>query len=287
MAKQRVKVLVDSTAGIGPNLSRRWGLVVVPLYLTFGQSSYRDGVDLQPGDFYRRLAASTTNPSSAAPSPGDFARACAEALEAEHQSVLIVTVSAKLSGTYGSAMIAAKQFDPHRVAVLDTGQGAGALALVAERAAAAANDGGDLDEVLAAARAASRSTAVFMALDTLQYLLRSGRISAPKAAMAEWLRVRPVVTVQGGSLQIIRKARTMRRATQTMLDLLDLCCGKAEQLLVMYGDQDAGAVKLEERLRKKYPQSEINTSPVSGVIGCNAGPGILGVAVHSATGIER
>jgi DegV family protein with EDD domain len=275
-----VKVLVDSTAGISSELAQSWGVDVVPLYLIWDEITYRDGIDLLPTSFYSKLAQSNSNPKTSAPTPADFIAACRTALGAGHRQILIVTVTPNMSATHANASLAAREFGAETVVVLDSGQGAGAQALIAGYAAQLARAGSSLQEVAESAQAVCRYTEVFMAVNTLQYLRRSGRISGTRAALGELIQLKPILTFVDHRLQVIAKPRTLSRATNWLLEHLTRSRQYAEQVLVMYADTPDLAAKLAEQITDRLPKIQLDMSPVSGVVGGHTGPGLLGLAVR-------
>ena len=272
-----IRVLVDSTAGVNPELARRWGLGVVPFYLTWGERTYRDGMDLLPGDFYRMLAEADVNPKTAAPNPGDFGKECVAAFESGHDGVVIVSPSPKMSAAHPNACSAARELSEDRVKVVDSGQGAGAQALTAGRAAAVAARGAAIAEVVAAAEEARDRTELFMAVSTFRYLRRSGRLSPTRAMMGEAISLKPILTFSDGALSVIEKPRTMHRAIDRLMALAT--AGDLRQALVMYADDPSRAEELRRTLAERMPAASVDISPVSGVVGGHTGPGLLGIAL--------
>ena len=275
-----VKVLVDSTAGINPALARKWGIGVVPLYLTWGERTYRDLTGDLPGDFYTELARARVNPVTAAPNPADFFTAYQEAQEAGFRQILVVTASAEMSATHSHAHRAAEEIGGGTVVVLDSGQGAGAQALIAAHAARVAMQGAPLADVAAAAREAGRSTQLFMAVDTLRFLRRSGRLSGPQASLGELIQLKPILTFRDGRLHVVEKPRTMRRAVGRLIERVAGHAQQPAQVLIMHANTPVAAEGLAALIRQRWDDIEIDTSPVSWVVGGHTGPGLLGLAVR-------
>jgi DegV family protein with EDD domain len=273
-----IQVLVDSSAGISPELARQWDVDVVPFYLTWDDCTYRDGVDLLPADFYAMLAETDRNAKTAAPNPADFARAYAAAIAKGHPQVLVVTPSPAMSAAHANACLAAREFGEDRAVVLNSGQGAGAQALIAASAARLASQGRPVSEIVAAAETACRFTEMWMAVGTLRYLRRSGRLPMAKAVIGELINMKPILTFADGRLTVRERPRTMRRAVAYLVDLVGE--GDPEHVLVMYADDRTGAAELAGAISERLPHAEVDMSPVSGVVGGHTGPGLLGVAVR-------
>lgn len=273
-----IKVVVDSSAGISADMGERRGVRVVPLTLTFGDKTYRDGIDLLPADFYALLARSKQNPQTSAPSVSDFATCYQQLYAAGYRHVVVITVTQTMSGTYSNARLAAEQGDPSAVTVIDSGQGAGSQALMAAYAAQIAESGGTLDEVLKAVSVAQTTTRLLMAVSTLKYLQRSGRLSAPQAVMGEAIQIKPILTFREGRLAVEKRVRTMRRAIDYMLDYLQ--SGTPEHILIMHAEPNDASRAFADRIRAQWGSARIDSAPVSGIVGGHTGPGLLGVAVR-------
>jgi DegV family protein with EDD domain len=287
MRRARLKTLVDSTAGISPSLAERWGVGVVPLYVTWEGRTFRDGLDLSPADFYAQLAGSATNPATAAPNPADFESACRSAFAEGYDQVLIVTASAQLSATYDHARLAAREFSDDAVAVLDCRQGAGAQALIAAYAAALARTGTTLAEAVPAVEAACRSTNLLMAVSTLTFLHRSGRLSRTRALMGDLLGMKPILTFQDGRLTVVAKPRSTRRAIDSLLASVEHEPASIAHVLVMYADAVEPAEELRAAVQARLPDIPVDASPVSAVVGGHSGPGLLGLALRRVASGEK
>lgn len=273
-----VKVVVDSSAGLGAELALRWGIMVVPFYVGWDGKTHRDGT--LGTEFYRQLERSESNPHTSAPNPADFIAAIDQALGEGHRNVVIVTPTPNMTGVHSHATVAAREFGNGTVAVLDSGQGAGAQALIAVGAARAANRGEDLNAVAAAAEVAARETEIYMAVNTLKFLRRSGRISAAQATMGELIKMRPILTFVDNKLQVVAKPRTNRRAMSWLVEHFSSVGREAADVLVMYADTPEQAKVLAHRISRRLMPAELELAPVSGVVGGNTGPGLLGVAVR-------
>lgn len=277
-----VRVIVDSSAGIDPELAARWNVAVVPFYVTFDRQTYLDGVDNLPQNFYALLDQLDTNPVTAAPNVSDFVAACRTALSEGYQQVILITASEAMSAVYANACLAAREIGEDSVSVLDSGQGAGGQALIAAYAAQLADAGAPLAEVLACARVACETTKLFMAVDTLRFLRRSGRISAPQEFMGGLIRLKPVLTFEQGRLQVVAKPRTQRRAVQLLIDHVVDGKRSPEHILLMYADDPSAIAEMRERILEHTPKVTIDAGPVSSVVGGHTGPGLFGVAARYA-----
>src|SRR2546430_1580452 len=205
--RRPVAVVTDSTAGLPDELIAERGVTVVPLTVSIDGASGREGVDVTPGDVAKALVARRSSVTTSRPSPGEFTTAYDRLLDEGAAGIVSVPLSAKLSGTYESARLAAVAY-PDRVAVVDsqsTGMGLGFAVLAA---------GGlpDLDSAVAAARAAVARTTTLFYVDTLEYLRRGGRIGAASALLGTALSVKPILRMVDGEIVVRDKVRTASRA---------------------------------------------------------------------------
>ncbi|OLB80473.1 MAG: fatty acid-binding protein DegV [Actinobacteria bacterium 13_2_20CM_2_71_6] len=279
MARGTVAVVTDSTAGLPDALVSRYHLTVVPLTVTIGGTSGREGVDVAPADVAKALEGPRATVTTSRPSPGEFAAAYARLLDAGAPGIVSVHLSAKLSGTQESARLAAAEF-PGRVAVVDsqsTGMGLGFCALAAAGTR-------DLDAARAAALAAVRRTTTLFYVDTLEYLRRGGRIGAASALLGTALSVKPILHMVDGEIVVRDKVRTASRALARLVDLAIEAAGDAEvevgvHHLAAPGRAEELVVRLTERLGDRLLacyQTEIGAA-----VGAHVGPGLASVVVHT------
>src|SRR2546430_1590707 len=245
MARGTVAVVTDSTAGLPDALVSRYHLTVVPLTVTIGGTSGREGVDVAPADVAKALEGPRATVTTSRPSPGEFAAAYARLLDAGAPGIVSVHLSAKLSGTQESARLAAAEF-PGRVAVVDsqsTGMGLGFCALAAAGTR-------DLGAGGAGARAAVRRTTTLFYVDTLEYLRGGGRIGAASALLGTALSVKPILHMVDGEIVVRDKVRTASRALARLVDLAVEAAGDAQVAVgVHHPAAPAPAGELGVRLR--------------------------------------
>jgi DegV family protein with EDD domain len=275
-----VKVLVDSSCGVGAGLADLWGVGVVPMYVTWGGTTYREGVDLLPADFYRGLVQGDQIPKTSAPNVADFARAYAQHAAQGFRHVVVVAPSTTLTGVAQNALLGAREVSAIGVSVIDSRQGAGSQALIAAHAARRARQGGTADEVVAAAEAATECAGVWLCMDTIRYLRRAGRISAAQAIAAEAMRMKPIVSFVDGALSVVDRPRTRSRATARLMAQLDGPAMGSRHLLAMYSDDPGDGDELARLLKLRFPADDviIDTCAISAVVGGSSGSGTRGVA---------
>lgn len=277
---QRVAVVTDSTASIPRELLPP-GVRVVPLLLQIGPRTVVDDAYFTSADLVQALRAHESVTTSR-PAPSALEAAYRAALAGGAERVVSVHISAELSGTWDSARLAAQEFDYGQIRVVDsrsTGMGLGFAVLAAARAAAG---GARAAEVQDAAVAVVDRTSCLFYVDTLEYLRRGGRISAPQALLGTALSVKPLLHVQNGRIVPLEKVRTAGRAIARMLDLaVTAAGGESAEIAVQHLGAPERAEEVAAALVVRLPRaSVIATSEVGAAVGAHTGPGTVGVIVR-------
>ena len=274
----KVLVVTDSSATVPAHLVQELGIRVVPILLNLNGQTYRDGIDVTPGEVYRLLRSSKRLPTTAAPSAGDFLRVYAAAAQ-EVSGIVSIHLPTELSATYSVASTSSQLVDGPPVRLVDSqsvAMGQGFVVLEAARAAAA---GADLEAVVARAEEVARKVHVYATLDTLEYLRRGGRIGGAAALAGTVLRIKPMVYVAEGTVNAFAKPRTMSRAIQLMLDQM---AKVAENLTlhaaILQADAPEEAEDLRQRVASSFDCAELHVTEFTPVMGVHAGPGVLGLA---------
>lgn len=270
-----VAVVTDSAANLPADAGRGLGIQTVPLRLHLGDRSFRDGVDLAPGDFYRRLREGTDAGSTATPGFSEFLSAFERTGERE---IVCVTVASTMSGVHDQAVLAADRFEG-RVEVVDSGGASMAEGFVVLEAARAAARGESLAAVAVRARAVAESSWFIAAVDTFEYLRRSGRVNALAAWAATMLDIKPVFSFHDGQARGLARPRTRRRALERVVsETLELIHGRPAHLAVVHAAAPAEAAELMRRLASSVDLLESFSVEATPVIGAHTGPGLLGAA---------
>lgn len=277
----RVAIVTDSTADLADDVVAASGIRVVPLYVTFGERQFRSGVDLSMDEFWdRMLAPDAPFPTTAAASPGGFVSAFRDAFADGAEAVVCVTVGSRISGTFKSAEVARGELAGREVHVIDSASaslGVGLLVVLACELAAAGHSAAD---VAAALRARVPDVELFVALDTLEYLRKGGRLSAARAAIGTVLSVKPIITLRDGLVEIVDKPRTRARARERVIELL--AASPVERIAFLHTRTpgiDAFREEVLARLPAGVEPAHVSTSLVGPSIGPHVGPGILGAVV--------
>ena len=281
----RVGIVTDSTACLPPELASRYGIEVIPVFLVFRDQTYQDGVTAQAAEFYDMLRAAPEPPTTAAPSPGVYAEAMLRAGERSH-AVVCITVSRQFSAMYDAAIqgaaLARERQPSLDIRVLDSTAAAMAQGFVALEAARAAGEGCAIDEVVARAEALMPRVQLLVALDTLTYLGRSGRVPRVIVWASSPLQVKPIVVFQRGAYRPIAIVRTMRRAVDRLFQALEQRAEPgALHVCVHHTNVPEQAEALAERVRTSLAPKELHTVEFTQVMGVHTGPGLLGFACYN------
>jgi DegV family protein with EDD domain len=277
LTAENTAIVLDSTADYPEARDRFSNWRVVPLYVRFGEQSYRDYVDLGPDEFYARLADAPEPPRTAAPAPGDFA-AVYEELAGPYERVLSLQLAATLSGTFASASTAAEPFDSVRV--IDTGTVSAAVAMLGfavQRRLERGTSDEEVDELIERYR---REHRLLFTLDTLDYLARGGRIGRAAAFAGSLLSVKPILTIRDGEVVPLKRVRGTQKALDEFRTMLAVESKDEPSLRV--GIAHAAAPErlaaIEAIVRDVRPRANVEVATSLGaVVGTHAGPGTVGL----------
>jgi len=282
MGSQRIVVVTDSSACIPQEALGDLNIPVIPLWLLWDGEHFRDGVDIDPTTFYRRLRVSKTFPSSSQPSPGEFVKFYQQ-VTAEADAIVAVMVSSKISATYENARRARAELPGRIIQVVDSLNASMGLGFTALAAAQTAADGGSLDEVVAAAKEMVNRVHFLFAVDTLEYLHRGGRIGGARRLLGTMLQIKPLLEWRDGIIQPSSQVRTKRKALERMLEVAEerLAGRQMAKAAVLDVDQPDEADAVAEQVKKRFGLSHVYRSPVSPVVGTHAGPGSVGLVFYA------
>jgi DegV family protein with EDD domain len=279
----RVAVVTDSTAYIPASALEGLDIRVIPVWLLWDEDRLRDGVDIDPATFYRRLETSRTLPTSSQPSAGEFT-AFYQQLAAEADAIVSVLVSSELSGTIASAQAAREQLPELDIRIVDSRSSSMGLGLTALAAARAAAAGASADEVVAAACEMRDRVHLLFVVDTLEYLHRGGRISGTKRVLGTALRIKPILHFEDGRIVSLTQARTKRKAIERILDIVEERLGgrrMAEVVVVDINSPESGDA-VAGLVAERFAPTQLYRSEVSPVVGMHVGPGTVGLAFCAA-----
>jgi len=276
-----VKVVTDSCSDITPQLARDLGITVVPLYVQFGNETYRDNVDLSTEEFYHKLKTSKIHPTTATVTPANFAQIFTT-LGEETKEIVAITLSEKFSAIYATALQGKAMVKKDcRIEVIDSQAGAGAQMLLVIAAANMAQSGANLEEIVESVKGAIPRVHIRMTFDTLEYLRRGGRVGKAQAFLGGLLKVNPVLGIKDGAAFPIARCRNRAQAMDFLVDFVK-GFGRIEAMAIEDATTPEELELLAQRLKDVVPADRTYRSKVSPVVGTHVGPHVLAVSVLEA-----
>jgi DegV family protein with EDD domain len=269
--KRNFAVVTDSTADLPDEWRDRYGIEVVPLKVLFGKESFRDRVDMTDEEFFRRLAASSSLPTTSAPSPGEFAEVY-ERLSKDYESCVSIHIGRQLSATAEAARVGAQSVEGFPVKVIDSETVTMPMAFLCRVAAESAS----LDEATAAVEQRIPKCRVLALLDTLRYLEMGGRIKRAQAVIGTMLDLKPLLLVEDREIKPVDRVRTRSRAVARMIDFFRTQT-PVEYAAVMHAQAPDDAERIVADLRKEFPDLELPVGQIGCVLGTHTGPKALGL----------
>jgi len=272
-----IRVVTDSTSDILPAEAEALGIDVVPLTVRFGDEQFRDGVDLGPDAFYRKLATTSVQPSTSQPTPEQFAEVYRRHVTAG-DAVVSVHISSKLSGTLQSASLAAQEFPAGAVHVVDSMTVSAGLQILVRGALDDIASGRTVHEVEQRTLNRRERVGVYVLLDTLTYLQRGGRIGRAQGLVGGILNVKPLLSVRDGEVHPEARVRSRQQGIAKIVEL-----AAAQRPLEALAVFHCGAPELIDliapRLRADHPGIELMVGQLGAVVGTYSGPGGVGIAL--------
>ncbi len=286
MTNHKIAIVTDSTCDLPAAYREKYDVHVQPLTIIWGEEQLREGVDIQPEEFYRRLESDPVYPTTSQPTPQDFL-ATYEQLEAEGaEEIVAILISSAMSGTYKSARLAGTMTDLP-VHLVDSKTNSMGLGWQIVAAARVRESGGDVAAMIAAANAARERMVYIIALDTLEYLHRGGRIGGASRFIGTLLNLKPQIYVnhQTGEVEGGRRTRTRRRAIDALYKdffaQVDTETDRPMHIAVLHNAALDDAEALAARVEREYAPEELLISIVSPVLGVHTGPRAIALCGYS------
>jgi len=277
----RVVTFTDSASDLDPEVAAAQGIGIVPLLVSFGSETFKAGVDMSTTEFWERMVAPDAPfPKTAASSPGEFKEAYEAAFEAGAEAIVSVHVAGLLSGTIKSAEIARDMLPDREIHVVDSlgaSMAEGILAGMAVELAAEGRSAGEIAEILEARASDMR---MYVAVETLEYLKKGGRISGAQAAIGTLLSVKPIIRVNAGVVDTVDRVRTRGKARERLIELI--CERPIERLAILHTispDVEAFRDEVCAQAPGGLDPADVSISIVGASVGPHLGPGCVGAAV--------
>ena len=277
-----MRIVTDSGTDLWlpPEQAAELDIHIVPLIVTLEGKSYREGVDIQPAEFYRLLAATDSLPITSQPSAGEFAEVYRR-LAVTDPDILSIHITSGLSGTFNSAQAGAAMVPEANITLVDTKTLSAAAGWQVEAAAKALKAGWSKEQALALMERIGAASESMYTLKELQYLIHGGRISHMKGLIASVLNLKPLIGVEkvNGTYVQLGQARTFKRAVKGLVDLIGQqhAPGSALRVQVLHSYNPEGAAMLREQVDQRFDCTWLPVGPMSLVLGAHTGPTMVGV----------
>ncbi len=275
-----VRIVTDSTCDLPADIINKYRISVIPLYINVGSQGYLDGVDITRQEFYQKLPVFPTQPTTAVPSAQKFHSVYTALADEGATDVLSIHISTSLSAIHNVAQVAAQEVTSTRVTVMDSRQLSLGTGFLVELAARLAEAGHSLEQIVSALNEQIKRTYVFAALDTLEFLRRSGRMNRFLANFGTLLQIKPILRMHDGKPET-EKVRTRDRALHRVVEILR-SLGALERIAIVHTNAHERVTQLRALAADLLPAEDIWTMDITPVIGAHIGPGAIGFGVVTA-----
>lgn len=269
-----VRIITDSTSDISLEQAESMGIAIVPLKVIFGEKEYREGLEISINGFYGKLATAEKLPTTSQPSPDDFLEHFTKAKDAG-DSVVVVLIAGKLSGTLQSAMIAKDMVEYSKIYIVDSMTTITGLRLLVEYAVELKNQGVEAEQIAETLEGLKDRIVLLAMVDTLEYLQKGGRLSKSSAIIGTFLKFKPIITLKDGALGVIGKERGSNKGIARILEAIEELGTIDVSFPVNFGftAEDSKTQLLKDKILEKYPINKLGVYPVGCVVGAHVGPG--------------
>jgi DegV family protein with EDD domain len=270
-----INIVTDSTSDIPPDIARELNITVIPVHVIFGDESFDDGVTITREEFYRRLKTAKVLPTTSTPSIGEFA----EAYQRVGGEIVAIHVASSWSSLLNVARLGAEMASDARVTFVDSGKLAMGLGWQVILAARAAQQGKSAAEIVQILQAAKHRVRLFAALDTLEFLRRSGRVNAFLARFGQLLSIKPIIDVGDGEVSMVDRVRTRHAAIDRIREMTH-GLGPLQSLAVLHTSSYETARALADEFALSIPnlREPIIVCEATTAVGTHVGPNALGIA---------
>lgn len=277
----RVAIFTDSASDLDPALAAAAGIGIVPLLVNFGSDSFKAGVELSTADFWKRMVAPDAPfPTTAASSPGEFKEAYEAAFANGADAIVSIHVAGTLSATIKSAQIARDMLPDREIHVVDSLGASMAEGILAQMAVELAAEGRSAAEIAEMLESRAPDIVIYVALETLEYLRKGGRISGAQAAIGTLLSVKPIIVVKDGKVETGDRVRTRSKARERLIEMV--AERPIERLVILHTvtpDVEAFRDELIARIPDAPPAKDVPIALVGASVGPHLGPGCVGAVV--------
>jgi DegV family protein with EDD domain len=276
-----LRIVTDGAADLLPDWGREYGIDMIPVNILFGEKSYLQGVELDNEGFYKLVDETKRIPKTSQPSPHQFVEFYRKIAQ-KGDTILSIHITAKLSGTYASAVAAAEELkDEFKVIPVDSACGSLGIGLMCREARKMERAGKSVDEIVKYLEAIKYKVRVILTLDTLEYAKMSGRVKTLQAALASVLNVKPIAVLREGELNMAEKVRTRKASLDRVIEMARTEYGnRPVYLAVVHARDPRSGAELLEQAKQQFNCRETMIGELSISIAANLGPGTVGVILY-------
>jgi DegV family protein with EDD domain len=280
-----LRIVTDGAADMPAGWEKEYDIQVIPINILFGEKTYLQGVDLNNEDFYRLVDESGKIPKTSQPSPFQF-KEFYESVAKAGDTILSLHVTSKLSGTYESAMTAARDLGGRfNIVPFDSGAGSAALGMMCREARLMERAGAATQQIIERMYRVRQEVQIVLTVDKLDYARMSGRVGTLQAALASALNVKPIIVLKDGLLDVAERVRTRSKALDRVLELLHARFGEDNvNVAAVHARDPQAAQSLFEKAKKILNIKELILTELSIAVAANLGPGTVGLIVYPAGG---
>ncbi len=277
-----LKIVMDSAGEIPDDWRSEYEVEVIPVNIQFQGKTYLQGVDLSNDDFYHLADTTGEIPKTSQPTPQQFVEVYERIARAE-DTILSLHVTSKLSGTFNSAVLAARELkNKLKVIPFDSGSGSAALGFMCKEVRQLERAGATLQAILARLELIRKNINVVLTLDSLEYARRSGRVKALPAALAELIKLKPIIILKDGALDMKERVRTRQRSLDRVLEIIhERVDGRLVNVAVVHSQSLQAAKYLLQKVRETLKVNEAMLSELSIGVAANLGPGTIGIVAYA------
>ena len=274
----KIAVVTDSTAVMSKELlENNPNLYTVPLQILIGEDVYKDGIDLTQEEFFTLMEKSTKIPTTSQPSVGAVLELF-EQLKEEYDQIIYITISSKISGTYSTGRLAAGQLEDIDIAVVDSLHTSVIQHLLTEDALRLVKEGLDVYEIKDKLKEYRESAQIYLVVDDLKHLGRTGRVNNLSAIVGALLKIKPILHFEDGYINLHKKVRTLGRAyLQVIEHMRTLELSEDVKIMIAHANGYHNAIKVQRTIKEIYPNHVVEISELSPVISVHTGPNSVGI----------
>lgn len=276
-----IKIVTDSTCDLPQHLIKELGINIVPLKVLFGEEVYRDGIDLTNDEFYAKMAKHKELPTTAQVNPGEFIEEFTTHLD-NGDEIIGIFISSKLSGTFGSAVMAKDQLGKGSIHLIDSLSASFGLGLLVIEGARMIRQGKSAGEIAARLDIAKENMPFYGIIDNLENLKKGGRLSSTGAFAGNLLGIKPIISLKDGSVVLPGKARGLKKAFAWVLeDAKSKADLNGKLLCIAHASAPAELQEFKQLILKEFEPEEIVEFQIGSVIGTHTGAGCIGLSFLS------